>query len=194
MSKNTTYINKAYGGGAPCCCIAGYGARLWLHVLGPLPAGRILPGLPWWSLLHLLPIDVKSIAQQAPASTTCAPTIACIPLPPPAEANSIAQQALANVRTVYAFNGGERTVEAYAACLDMPMKVGARAVSMLASWLRLGLSRAHSGAEMLVASLDTPMGVSHREAVCRAVWRWATVPCLCCCGPCSFAACVCNSA
>ncbi len=42
----------------------------------------------------------------------------------PAEANSIAQQALANVRTVYAFNGADRTVEAYAASLDTPMKVG----------------------------------------------------------------------
>jgi ATP-binding cassette subfamily B (MDR/TAP) protein 1 len=41
-------------------------------------------------------------------------------------ANSIAQQALANVRTVYAFNGAERMVEAYSACLDTPMKVGIR--------------------------------------------------------------------
>lgn len=48
-----------------------------------------------------------------------------------AEANSIAQQALANVRTVYAFNGAERTVEAYAACLDTPMKVSVRDASML---------------------------------------------------------------
>ncbi len=44
----------------------------------------------------------------------------------PAEANSIAQQALANVRTVYAFNGTERTLETYAASLDKPMQVGER--------------------------------------------------------------------
>jgi len=42
----------------------------------------------------------------------------------PEEVNSIAQQALANVRTVYAFNGTERTLETYAASLDKPMQVG----------------------------------------------------------------------
>ena len=63
---------------------------------------------------------------------------ACLPSPPqmltavtlllplplqPAEANSIAQQALGNIRTVYAFNGDQRTVAAYDAKLDDPVKV-----------------------------------------------------------------------
>jgi len=43
---------------------------------------------------------------------------------PPADANSIAQQALGNIRTVYAFNGEERTLEAYSKSLDEPVKVG----------------------------------------------------------------------
>jgi ATP-binding cassette, subfamily B (MDR/TAP), member 1 len=41
-----------------------------------------------------------------------------------ADANSLAQQALANVRTVYAFNGEERTVNEYDHALDAPLKVG----------------------------------------------------------------------
>ncbi|EFN58606.1 hypothetical protein CHLNCDRAFT_34209 [Chlorella variabilis] len=43
-----------------------------------------------------------------------------------ADANSIAQQALGNIRTVYAFNGEERTLEAYSASLQPPLKVGIR--------------------------------------------------------------------
>ena len=48
-----------------------------------------------------------------------------MPCPPaaPADANSIAQQALGNIRTVYAFNGEERTLEAYSASLQPPLKV-----------------------------------------------------------------------
>lgn len=49
------------------------------------------------------------------------------PAPPPAEAQSIASQALGNIRTVYAFNGEERTLETYAAALDEPVKVRGRA-------------------------------------------------------------------
>lgn len=41
-----------------------------------------------------------------------------------ADANSIAQQALGNIRTVYAFNGEQRTLEAYSAALEQPVKVG----------------------------------------------------------------------
>lgn len=40
------------------------------------------------------------------------------------QANSVAQQALGNIRTVYAFNGEQRTVESYSSTLDHPMKVG----------------------------------------------------------------------
>ena len=40
------------------------------------------------------------------------------------EANSIAQQALASIRTVYAFNGEQRTLDAYSASLEQPVKVG----------------------------------------------------------------------
>ena len=50
------------------------------------------------------------------------------PSPPPlqayADANSVAQQALGNIRTVYAFNGDRKTVETYDACLEEPMRVG----------------------------------------------------------------------
>eukprot|EP00887_Chlorella_sp_A99_P002677 scaffold6.g2677.t1 len=42
------------------------------------------------------------------------------------KANSVAQQALGNIRTVYAFNGEERTVAAYEAVLEHPCKVGIR--------------------------------------------------------------------
>lgn len=42
------------------------------------------------------------------------------------KANSQAQQALSNVRTVYAFNGQEKTLEAYRAALEMPTRVGIR--------------------------------------------------------------------
>ena len=49
-------------------------------------------------------------------------------LPCPADANSIAQQALGNIRTVYAFNGTERTLAAYAASLDEPVRVSLPAV------------------------------------------------------------------
>ncbi|KAG7669217.1 hypothetical protein Ndes2526B_g05515 [Nannochloris sp. 'desiccata'] len=41
-----------------------------------------------------------------------------------ADANSLAQQALANVRTVYAFNGEERTVNDYNHALEAPLNVG----------------------------------------------------------------------
>ena len=41
-----------------------------------------------------------------------------------ADANSLAQQALANVRTVYAFNGEERTVNDYDHALEAPLNVG----------------------------------------------------------------------
>jgi ATP-binding cassette subfamily B (MDR/TAP) protein 1 len=41
-----------------------------------------------------------------------------------ADANSLAQQALANVRTVYAFNGEERTVNEYDHALHAPLQVG----------------------------------------------------------------------
>jgi len=41
-----------------------------------------------------------------------------------ADANSLAQQALANVRTVYAFNGEERTVNDYNHALEAPLVVG----------------------------------------------------------------------
>ncbi len=40
-----------------------------------------------------------------------------------ADANSIAQQALANIRTVYSFNGEERTSQAYAESLQDPLRV-----------------------------------------------------------------------
>lgn len=40
------------------------------------------------------------------------------------QAGSIAQQALASIRTVYAFNGEQRTLDAYAASLDEPVRVG----------------------------------------------------------------------
>ena len=43
-----------------------------------------------------------------------------------ADANSIAQQALANIRTVYSFNGEERTSQAYSDSLQDPLRVGAR--------------------------------------------------------------------
>ena len=41
-----------------------------------------------------------------------------------ADANSLAQQALSNVRTVYAFNGQERSVNAFDESLEKPMRVG----------------------------------------------------------------------
>jgi ATP-binding cassette subfamily B (MDR/TAP) protein 1 len=41
-----------------------------------------------------------------------------------AEANTISQQALGNVRTVAAFNGGDRVVRSYSAALDWPLKAG----------------------------------------------------------------------
>jgi ATP-binding cassette subfamily B (MDR/TAP) protein 1 len=41
-----------------------------------------------------------------------------------ADANSLAQQALSNVRTVYAFNGEERTVNEYDQALSAPLQVG----------------------------------------------------------------------
>lgn len=41
----------------------------------------------------------------------------------PADANTIAQQALSNVRTVYSFNAEERTVNAYSGCLEQPLEV-----------------------------------------------------------------------
>lgn len=44
-----------------------------------------------------------------------------------ADANSIAAQALGNIRTVYAFNGEQRTLDAYAAQLDGPVKVSRQA-------------------------------------------------------------------
>ncbi|GAB4820940.1 hypothetical protein N2152v2_007986 [Parachlorella kessleri] len=43
-----------------------------------------------------------------------------------ADANSIAQQALANIRTVYSFSGEERTSQAYADSLQDPLRVGIR--------------------------------------------------------------------
>lgn len=43
---------------------------------------------------------------------------------PRPQANTVAQQALSNIRTVYAFNGEERTVQAYGGMLDHPMKAG----------------------------------------------------------------------
>ena len=94
--------------------------------LSSLPLqGVFYPGLPLMELAAPAAYRCNSIAQQALAKPTCARSIASFSLPPtPADANSIAQQALANVRTVYAFNGAERTVEAYAATLDTPMKVG----------------------------------------------------------------------
>lgn len=66
------------------------------------------------------------------------------------QANSVSQQALGNVRTVYAFNGQERTVKTYASMLDHPMKArrdaacehgwlsytkAARMMWLLAKWL-----------------------------------------------------------
>ncbi|KAL4457545.1 hypothetical protein ABPG75_012410 [Micractinium tetrahymenae] len=42
------------------------------------------------------------------------------------DANSIAQQALGNIRTVYAFNGEQRTLDAYSGALDEPVGVGIR--------------------------------------------------------------------
>ena len=41
-----------------------------------------------------------------------------------AKANSVAQQALGNIRTVYAFNGEDRTVQTYDDVLDAPTKQG----------------------------------------------------------------------
>ena len=53
------------------------------------------------------------------------------------DANAIAQQALGNIRTVYAFNGEERTVEHYISSLDTPVKV-----SLLKAWSCLPSSAA----------------------------------------------------
>jgi ATP-binding cassette subfamily B (MDR/TAP) protein 1 len=40
-----------------------------------------------------------------------------------ADANSIAQHALSNIRTVYAFNGEARTIAQYEEALEEPVKV-----------------------------------------------------------------------
>ena len=63
--------------------------------------------------------SVCRLAQPQPQRTNAAPTTP----PSLAEANSIAQEALGNIRTVYAFNGEERMAETYAASLDGPVKV-----------------------------------------------------------------------
>ena len=98
-------MNKAYGGAVLGCLFLQRGA--W-----PVP----LLGL-------LLPVRLLTKRHAGGANTLDSAAVSAAS--GLAEANSIAQQALANVRTVYAFNGADRTVEAYAASLDTPMKVGA---------------------------------------------------------------------
>ena len=52
-----------------------------------------------------------------------------------AEANSLAQQSLSTVRTVYAFNGEERTLQDFDAALEVPTKVGIKAGFLAGSTL-----------------------------------------------------------
>ena len=56
-----------------------------------------------------------------------------------ADANSLAQQALANVRTVYAFNGEERTVNEYDHALHAPLQVGIKQSTILMAKLILSI-------------------------------------------------------
>ena len=72
-----------------------------------------------------------------------------------ADANSIAQQALANIRTVYSFNGEERTSQAYSDSLQDPLRVGVkpRGEPTKAAWgvALMGLTEASCGTVLLEA-------------------------------------------
>jgi ABC-type multidrug transport system fused ATPase/permease subunit len=132
MSRNTSLINKAYGG-------EGRGSLDWLCGRLPHAVGLLSCRVVWGQLQYC--VELQSCRAAGPHCLTHARDHAltacrrlCLRLRPPAlpcpaDANSIAQQALGNIRTVYAFNGTERTLAAYAASLDEPVRVSLPAVA-----------------------------------------------------------------
>ena len=128
-------------------------------------------------------LAARNTPDQALAACLLLPLRVFLPALPAADANSIAQQALGNIRTVYAFNGAERTLAAYAASLDEPVKVCACCACQVAfPWGSVG--------GLVVGTWASSASLNCLSS-CRAVLTDCCAACLPACFPCLPAAAAC---